>query len=54
MIELKEPLAVAEIRWLPESRGGRSGTELLITDGLTIVAHAIIRELLPVGAAASP
>ncbi|WP_112466665.1 hypothetical protein [Streptomyces triticisoli] len=103
MIELKEPLAVAEIRWLPESQGGRSsgpptapvyaatarfpgsdtallsilvhhtgaqsdglaladigflvpdlarphlhvGTELLITEGPTVVAHAAIRELLP-------
>ncbi|WP_206666915.1 hypothetical protein [Streptomyces lasalocidi] len=110
MIGLKDPLAVAGIRWLPESLGGRSsgpptapvyaatamfpgsqtallsillqhigaqpdgsalvnigflvpdlarphlhlGTELLITEGPTIVAHAIIRELLPAGAVAGP
>ncbi|MFE4416982.1 hypothetical protein [Streptomyces sp. NPDC056817] len=103
MIELKEPLAVAEIRWLPESQGGRSsgpptapvygatasfpgsdaallsilvqytgalsdglalanigflvpdlarphlhvGTELLITEGPMVVAHAVSRDLLP-------
>jgi hypothetical protein len=104
VIELKEPLAVAEVRWLPESQGGRHsgpptaqvyaatarfpgsdaallsilvqhigaqpdgsalanigflvpdlarphlrvGTELLITEGPAVVAHAVIRELLPV------
>jgi hypothetical protein len=103
VIELKEPLAVAEIRWLPESQGGRAsgppsapvyaatatfagsgaaplsilvqhlstqpdgttlanigflvpdlakphlhvGTELKITEGPRVVAHAVIRELLP-------
>ncbi|MFD5430180.1 hypothetical protein [Streptomyces sp. NPDC127084] len=103
MIEFKEPLAVAEIRWLPESEGGRAsgppsapvyaatvtfpssgaallsilvqyictqpdgttlanigflvpdlarphlrvGAELQITEGPTVVAHAVVRELLP-------